>query len=154
MNLPSIVNRKARYDYFLFEKFEAGIALLGSEVKSIREGKINLKDSFVRIIRGEAFLMGCHISPYSKIQGHLDIDPQRIRKLLLKKEELDKLQGKVSQKGFAVIPTQIYFKKGLIKVEIAIGKGKKAYDKRETIKRRIHDQESQAAIKSQSRKGR
>ncbi len=151
---PSIVNRKARYDYFLFEKFEAGIALLGSEVKSIREGRVNLKDSFVRMIRAEAFLFNCHISPYSKIQGHLDVDPVRMRKLLLKREELAWLEGKVSQKGFALIPTQMYFKKGLVKVEIAIGKGKKAYDKRETIKRRIHDQESRAAVKRHTGKGR
>lgn len=150
----TITNRKARYDYFLFEKFEAGIALLGSEVKSVREGRINLKDGFVRMIRGEAFLLNCHISPYSKIQGHIEPEPLRMRKLLLKREELARLEGKVSQKGFAIVPTQIYFKKGRVKVEIAVAKGKKSYDKRETIKRRIHDQESRAAIKNQmKRKG-
>ena len=146
------VNRKARFDYFLFDKFEAGISLLGSEVKSIREGKVNLKDSFVRVIRSEAYLVNCHISPYSKIQGYVDLDPRRSRKLLLHQEEINRLLAKTNQKGYAVVPLSIYFKKGLIKVEIALAKGKKQYDKRETIKRKIHDRESQAAVKSRSRK--
>jgi len=141
------VNRKARYDFFLFDKFEAGIALLGFEVKSIREGRVNLKDSFVRIVRSEAFLFNCHIAPYSKIMGHLDVDPVRSRKLLLKRAEIGKLAGLASRKGYAVIPLSIYFKKGLVKVEIAVARGKKLYDKREDIKRRIHDRETQAAVK-------
>ena len=149
-----IENRKARHDYFLFEKFEAGIALLGCEVKSIREGKANLKDSYVRVVNNEAFLINFHISPYSKIQGHLDIDPTRSRKLLLKKHEIEQLAGKAAQKGFAIVALQIYFKKGLIKVEIALAKGKQQFDKREDIKRRIHDRESEAAVKHHSRKGR
>ncbi len=145
-------NRKARFDYFISDKFEAGIKLVGCEVKSIREGKVNLKDCYVRIMNGEAFLVNCHISPYSHIQGHVDIDARATRKLLLKKEELNKLAGLTAQKGYAIIPLLMYFKKGLVKVEIALGKGKQQYDKRETIKRRIHDRESSAAIKKYTRK--
>ena len=150
----TVVNRKARHDFFLFDKFEAGIALLGCEVKSIREGKVNLKDSFVRVLRNEAFLFNCHISPYSRIQGHMDVDPLRQRKLLLKRSEIDKLAGLISQKGYAIVPLSMYFKKGLVKVEIAIAKGKKEFDKREDIKKKIHDRESQAAVKRFTRKGR
>jgi SsrA-binding protein len=152
MSQPVATNRKARHDFFLFEKYEAGIALLGCEVKSIREGRINLKDSFVRILNGEAFLMNCHITPYSKIQGYVDIDPIRSRKLLLNRGEIGRLAGKASQKGFAIVPLAVYFKRGVAKVEIAVGQGKKQFDKRESIKRRIHDREAQAAIKYHSRK--
>lgn len=148
----AILNRKARHDYFLHEKFEAGICLLGCEVKSIREGRVNLKDSFVRLVRNEAFLFNCHISPYSKIQGHAEIDPIRSRKLLLKQAEIESLVGKTSQKGYAIVPLQMYFKKGLVKVEIALAKGKKEFDKRETIKRKIHDRESAAAVKDSARR--
>ncbi len=150
---PITVNRKARYDYFLFDKFEAGICLTGNEVKSIREGKINLNDSFVRIDREEAFLYHCHISPYSRIQGHVDIDPTRYRKLLLKHQEIHRLLTNSRQKGYAIIPLSVYFKRGLVKIEIALGKGKKQYDKRDTIKKRIHDRESSSATKSYVRKG-
>ena len=149
-----VTNRKAHHDYFLFERFEAGVMLLGSEVKSIREGRVNLKDSFVRILKGEAFLFNCHISPYSRIQGYEAMDPTRSRKLLLKRSEIDRLAGQVSQKGYAFIPLSIYFKKGLVKLEIALAKGKKQFDKRETIKRRIHEREKAAAIKSQAQKRR
>ena len=149
-----IENRKARHDYFLFEKFEAGIALLGCEVKSIREGRVNLSDSFVRVMKNEAFLFNCHITPYSKIQGHTGIDPIRIRKLLLNRAELNVLEGKMSQKGFSIVPLSMYFKKGKVKVEIALAKGKKLEDKREDIKKRMHDRESAAAIKHHQRKGR
>ena len=152
MSQPVATNRKARHDFFLSDKFEAGVALLGCEVKSIREGRINLKDSFVRIVNGEAFLFNCHITPYSKIQGHVEIDPTRSRKLLLKKVEIGRLAGKASQKGFAIVPLSIYFKKGMVKVEIAVGQGKKQFDKREAIKRRIHDREAEAAIKYHSRR--
>lgn len=146
-------NRKARFDYFIGEKFEAGIKLLGCEVKSIREGKVNLKDSFVKIMSGEAFLVNCHISLYSHIQGYTTIDPTASRKLLLKRSEIEYLQGIMSQKGHAIIPLVMYFKKGLVKVEIALAKGKKQFDKRETIKRRIHDRETSAAIKKFTHKG-
>ncbi len=147
----SIENRKARHDYFIYDKYEAGISLVGSEVKSIREGKVNLKDSFVRFSKGEAYLVNCHISPYSKIQGYVDLNPTRSRKLLLHKEQIGRMMGKISQKGFAVVPLKMYFKKGLIKVEIAVAKGKKQFDKRETIRKRIHERESQIAIKKHSR---
>ncbi len=146
-------NRKARFDYFIGEKFEAGIQLQGCEVKSIREGKVNLKDSFVRMIRGEAFLFNCHISPYSHLQGYIEVDPRQSRKLLLKKAEIEKLTGFTTQKGQAVIPLSMYFKRGLVKVEIAVGKGKKQFDKRETLKRRIHDRESDVAMKKFTHKG-
>src|SRR3989338_6375400 len=129
------VNRKARHDFFIFDRFEAGIVLLGSEVKSIREGRVNLKDSFVRIVRAEPYLFNFHISPYSKIQGHLDVDPIRSRKLLLKHSEINRLIGQMSRKGFAIIPLSIYFKKGLVKVEITLAQGKKQFDKRESIKK-------------------
>lgn len=151
---PVAVNRKASFDYFLFERFEAGLCLLGHEVKSVREGRVNLKDSFVRLVGDEAFLFNCHISVYSKIQGHLDVDPVRSRKLLLNRSELNSLLGRVSQKGFTLVPLSLYFKRGLAKVEIALAKGKKQYDRRESIRRRIHDRESEAAVKRFSKKGR
>ena len=151
---PSIQNRKARFRFFIYEKFEAGIAFLGCEVKSIREGRVNLSDSFVRVMKREAFLFNCHITPYSKIQGHTGIDAVRIRKLLLNRAELDTLEGKMSQKGFSIVPLSMFFKKGKVKVEIALAKGKKQHDKREEIKRRIHDRESSAAVKQHQRKQR
>ena len=151
---PSIQNRKARFRFFLFEKFEAGIALLGCEVKSIREGKANLAESFIRVMKNEAFLFNCHITLYTKIQGHTGMDPVRIRKLLLNRSELNVLEEKISQKGYSIVPLSMYFKKGKVKVEIALAKGKKMQDKREDIKRRIHDRESAAAVKQHQRKGR
>lgn len=144
---PTIENRKARFDYFLFDKFEAGISLFGSEVKSIREGRANLQDSFIRIIGNEAFLFNCHITPYSKIQGHAEIDPVRDRKLLLHREEIEKLGIQAKQKGFSIVPLKFYFKKGKVKVEIALAKGKKEFDKRQDIKKKIHAKESSDAIK-------
>lgn len=151
---PIAVNRKAHFDFFLFERFEAGISLVGSEVKSIREGKVNLKDSFVRMVRGEAFLFNCHITPYSHLQGYTALEPARWRKLLLKRSEINRLIGQSQQKGYSIIPLSIYFKRGLVKLEIALGKGKKQYDKREAIKERVHARESAAAVKSHVRKGR
>ena len=148
----TIQNRKARFRFFLYEKFESGIALLGCEVKSIREGRVNLSDAFVRVVGTEAFLFNCHITPYSKIQGHTGIDAVRFRKLLLNRAELSVLEGKMSQKGFSIVPLQMYFKNGKVKIEIALAKGKKIQDKREDIKRRIHDRESTAAIKKYTRK--
>ena len=144
---PVAVNRKAKFEYHISDKFEAGISLLGSEVKSIREGRINLKDSFVRVVGKELFLFNCHITPYSKIQGHVDIDPTRNRKLLMHRREIDKIVGLVARKGHTCIPLSVYFKRGKAKVEIGIGRGKKEIDKREGIKRRIHNREAQAAIK-------
>lgn len=145
-------NRKAHYDYFIHDKYEAGIRLLGHEVKSIREHRVNLKDSYVRIMKEEAFLVNCHISPYSRIQGHQEVDPTQTRKLLLHRSEINRLMGQMGRKGHAVIPLRMYFKKGKVKVEIAVGEGKKQYDKRDAIKKRIHDRESASAIKKASRR--
>jgi SsrA-binding protein len=140
-------NRQARQKFELFDRYEAGIALKGSEVKSLREGRVNLKDSFVRIVRGEAFLFNCHISPYSHIQNILLADPTRMRKLLLKRNEIDRLGGQTSRKGHTLVPLSIYFKKGRAKVEIAVARGKREYDKRETLRRRIAEREAERAIK-------
>ena len=144
---PIATNRQASHKYQLFDKYEAGIALRGAEVKSVREGRVNLKDSFVRIIRGEAFLMNCHVSPYSHIQSIQDSDPTRMRKLLLKKPEIARLSGQTSRKGYTIIPLSVYFKKGLVKLEIAVARGKLEFDKRETIRRRIDEREAERAMK-------
>ena len=125
-------NKKAYHEYFIEEKYEAGIVLVGTEVKSIRQGKVNLKDSYVNIKDGEAFVQGLHISPYDK--GNIyNVDPVRVRKLLLNKREIRKLIGLVTLKGYSIIPLSLYFKNGLVKMEIAVAKGKKLHDKRETI---------------------
>ncbi|GAB6072489.1 SsrA-binding protein SmpB [Venenivibrio stagnispumantis] len=126
-------NKSAFHNYNILEKYEAGIVLTGSEVKSLREGNCNLKDSFVRIEGGEAYLYNCYIGPY-KPAAKLGHDPTRPRKLLLHKREILKLMGKVQEKGLTIIPTQIYFKNGKAKVEIALAKGKVKYEKREAIK--------------------
>ena len=144
-------NRKARFDYFIHDRYEAGVSLMGHEVKSIRERRVNLKDSYVRIMKEEAFLLNCHISPYSKIQGHQELDPIRTRKLLLKRTEINRVMGQVGRKGVAIVPLLMYFKKGFVKIEIAIGEGKKQYDKRAAIKQRIHNRETQVAIKKATR---
>ncbi len=126
-------NRKAYHDYLISETYEAGISLLGTEVKSLREGKVNLKDSYAIIKNNEIFLLNCHINPYS--HGNiLNHDPLRTRKLLLHRKEIDKLWGKLSQRGLTLIPLKIYFKKGKAKVEIGVAKGKRQYEKREAIK--------------------
>ena len=140
-------NRKAYHDFHLLETFEAGVALLGTEVKAIREGRVNLRDSFARVDGGEVFLYNVHISPYSH-RGYADHEPLRKRKLLLHKNEIRKLIGKTVEKGMTLIPVRMYFKKGRVKVAISLAKGKKEYDKRETIKKRETDRETRAAIKS------
>ncbi|HEX9493639.1 MAG TPA: SsrA-binding protein SmpB [Thermoanaerobaculia bacterium] len=139
-------NRKAFHDYFVLQKVEAGIALTGTEVKSLREGRVNLKDSYIGFDHGEAFLIAAHISPYShgNIQNH---DPERKRKLLLHRREIDRLQGQVVEKGLTIVPLRLYFKGGRVKAEIAVVRGKKLYDKRETEKRRELDREAEAAMK-------
>lgn len=128
-------NRKAYHDYAIEETIEAGIQLLGTEVKSLRDGKANLNDSYVIIKDSEAFLFNCHISPYThgNIMNH---EPMRTRKLLLHKKELERLIGKIRQKGFTLIPLKIYFKGSYAKVEVGLAKGKKTYEKREAIKER------------------
>jgi SsrA-binding protein len=143
-------NRKAFHDYHLLESFEAGIALLGTEVKAIREGRVNLRDSFARIDNGEVYLCNVNISPYSH-RGYADHEPLRQRKLLLHRDEIRKLIGKTVEKGMTLVPTRMYFKNGRVKVSVSLAKGKKDYDKRETIKRREVDRETRAAVKSRGR---
>jgi SsrA-binding protein len=140
-------NRKAFHDFHLLETFEAGIVLLGTEVKSIREGRVNLRDSFARVEDGEVFLYNVNISPYSH-RGYADHEPLRRRKLLLNRDEIRKLIGKTVEKGMTLVPVRLYYKKGRVKVAVSLAKGKKEYDKRETIKRREVDRETRAAIKS------
>ncbi len=139
-------NKKALHDYFVLQKFEAGIELTGTEVKSLREGRANLKDSYVVFKRGEAFLFGAHISPYThgNRENH---DPERTRRLLLHRREIDKLEAQVVEKGLTVVPLRLYFKGNRVKVEVAVVRGKKQYDKRETEKRREAARETAAAIK-------
>ena len=134
-------NRKARHRYHLEQKIEAGIALIGPEVKSLREGRADLTDGYVSFRNGEAWLNGVHIAPYPHATNMARPDPLRSRKLLLHKREINKLMGKVQERGYSVIPTCIYFRDGKAKVEIALAKGKKLYDKRESIKRKTIDRE-------------
>jgi SsrA-binding protein len=143
-------NRKAFHDYHLLETFEAGVVLLGTEVKAIREGRVNLRDSFARVEDGEVFLYNVNISPYSH-RGYADHEPLRRRKLLLHREEIRKLIGKTVEKGMTLVPVRLYFKDGRVKVAVSLAKGKKDFDKRETIKRREADRETRAAIKSRRR---
>ena len=137
-------NKKAYHDYFIEEKYEAGIVLHGTEVKSMRMGKCSIKESFIRIENGEVFVYGMHVSPYEK--GNIfNKDPLRVKKLLLHKSEINKLAGKIAEKGFTLVPLQVYFRDGRAKVEIGLAKGKKLYDKREAIAkkdmRREHERE-------------
>ncbi len=143
-------NRKARHDYHLFDTYEAGVVLLGTEVKSIREGRVNLKDAYGRIERGEVFLHNVHISPYSH-QGYVTHEPLRRRKLLLNRAEIRKLVRKMLERGFTLVPVRMYFKKGRVKVAVSVAKGKKNYDKRETLRRRQIDRETRALVKERGR---
>jgi len=139
-------NKKAFHDYFILQKAEAGVALTGTEVKSLRDGKANIKDSYVIFKDSEAFLFNAHISPYShgNLQNH---EPERNRKLLLHRREIEKLREQVVEKGLTVVPLRLYFKGGKVKVEIAVVRGKKLYDKRETEKKRELDREAAVAMK-------
>jgi SsrA-binding protein len=148
---PIAENRKAFYDYHILETFEAGIALLGTEVKGIREGQANLRDSFARLEKGEVWLFNVHINPYSH-RGYVDHDPKRKRRLLLHKHEIRKLIGKTVEKGLTLVPTKMYFKNGKVKVAIALAKGKQDHDKRETMRRREADRETRAAVKERVRR--
>jgi SsrA-binding protein len=143
-------NRKAFHDYHLLETFEAGMVLLGTEVKAIREGRVNLRDSFARVEDGEVYLYNVNISPYSH-RGYADHEPLRRRKLLLHRHEILKLVGQTVEKGMTLVPVRMYFKNGRVKVAVSLAKGKKEYDKRETIKRRETDRETRAAIKERRR---
>ena len=139
-------NRKAHHDYHILETFEAGMVLVGTEVKAIREGRVNLRDSFARVDDGEVFVFNVHISPYSH-RGYAQHEPLRRRKLLLHRTEIRKLIGKTVEKGMTLVPLQMYFKDGRVKLAIGLAKGKKDYDRRETIKRRETERKTRAAIK-------
>ncbi|SDJ61922.1 SsrA-binding protein SmpB [Salimicrobium halophilum] len=145
-------NKKARYDYFIEETFEAGIVLQGTEIKSIRNGRINLKDSFARVNKnGEMYIHNMHISPYE--QGNIyNHDPTRARKLLLHRKEIDKLVGQIQQKGYSIVPLKVYIKNGVAKVLIGLARGKKKYDKREALKQKQVKREMDRAIKDSLQK--
>ena len=139
-------NRKAFHEYFVLDKLEAGIALLGTEVKSIREARINLKESYAAVKEGEAFLFNCHVSPYTH-GNRENPDPLRRRKLLLHKKEIRKLIGKTQEKGLTLVPLRVYLRRGKIKVELGVARGKKLFDKRESERRKETDRETRAAVK-------
>src|SRR5512135_3208160 len=139
-------NKKAFHEYFIEEKFEAGMVLKGTEVKSLRMGKANLNDSFAQVRNGEAFLNNLHISPYN-FGNRENHDPDRMRKLLLHKKEIGKLFGKIREQGYSLIPLKLYFKNGLVKVEMGLAKGKKMYDKREDLKKKDMRREVAQAFK-------
>jgi SsrA-binding protein len=143
-------NRKALHDYHILETWEAGLVLLGTEVKAIREGSVNLRDSYARVDRGEVWLLNVHISPYSHT-GYAHHEERRDRKLLLHRHEIQKLTGRVVERGLTLVPLRMYMKKGRVKVALALVKGKQAHDKRETIRRREIDRETRAAVKARSR---
>lgn len=139
-------NKKAYFDYFIEEKYEAGIALHGTEVKSLRMGKCSVKESFIRIENGEVYIYGMHISPYEK--GNIfNKDPLRVRKLLLHKYEINKIAGKIAQKGYTLVPLQVYFKGSHVKLEIGLARGKKLYDKREDIAKKDQRREAEKDFK-------
>ena len=143
-------NKAARRDYHILEAYEAGIELKGTEVKSLREGKANLKDGFARIEGNEVFLYNVHISPY-EFGNIANVDPKRQRRLLLHKSQIRKLTGKTRQKGFTLIPLSAYIKRGRVKIELALAKGKELYDKREALKRRQAGREMQRALRMKNR---
>ena len=139
-------NKKAYHDYFIEESYEAGIALHGTEVKSMRQGKCSIKESFIRIENGEVYVYGMHVSPYEK--GNIfNKDPLRIKKMLLHKYEINKLSGKVAEKGLTLVPLQVYFKEGKVKVEIGLARGKKLYDKRQDIAKKDQRREAEKEFK-------
>lgn len=143
-------NKKANHDYFIEETYEAGIVLQGTEIKAIRAGRVNLKESYARIINGEVFLLGMHISPYE--QGNrYNHDPLRTRKLLLHRKQINKLIGDTKEAGYALVPLKLYFKNGYAKVLIGLGKGKKNYDKRETLKRKEANRSIERALRERQK---
>ena len=143
-------NKKAYHDYFILEKYEAGLVLHGTEVKSLRMGKCSIKEAFIRVEDGEMYIYGMHISPYEK--GNIfNKDPLRVRKLLLHKKEILKIFGKMKEQGITVVPLQVYFSGSLVKIEIGLAKGKKLYDKRETIAKKDQKREAQREFKAFNR---
>lgn len=146
---PTIVNRRARHDYAIEETFECGIVLAGGEVKSVREGKVVLRDAYARVEDGEVWLHAMHISPYAFSRP--DLDPDRKRKLLLNRKEITEIEQAVGQKGVSLIPMKLYFKDRRVKVELGVGRGKKTYDKRQSIAERDAKREAERAMKSARR---
>ncbi len=140
-------NKKAYHDYFIEEKYEAGLSLLGSEVKSIKKGKVSIKESFISDRNGEMFIYGMHVTPYEQAYEK-DIDPTRTRRLLLHKKEINKLIGQKTQAGFTIVPLKIYERDGLVKLELALSKGKKQFDKRESIKAKDDKRKIDRALKN------
>ncbi len=139
-------NKKAYHDYFIEDNYEAGISLAGTEVKSLRQGKCSIKESFIRIENGEVFIYGMHISPYEK--GNIfNKDPLRVKKLLLHKYEINKMAGKIAEKGYTLVPLRVYFKGSLVKVEIGLARGKKLYDKRQDIAKKDQKREAEKEFK-------
>ena len=139
-------NKKAYHDYFIEDKYEAGISLAGTEVKSLRQGKCSIKESFIRVEKGEVFIYGMHISPYEK--GNIfNKDPLRVRKLLLHRYEINKMMGKIAEKGYTLVPLQVYLKGSLVKVEIGLARGKKLYDKRQDIAKKDQKREAEKEFK-------
>lgn len=138
-------NRKARRNYTVVDTIEAGMVLLGSEVKSMRDGKLDLKDSYAHVANGEVYLSGCYIGPYefARDGGH---DPERERKLLMHRREIDRISGQLAEKGLTLVPLQVYFKAGRAKVELGLGKGRSTVDKRQVLKEREHDREMQRSL--------
>lgn len=147
---PLATNRKARHEYHILETIEAGIALQGTEVKSLREGRANLKESYARVQNGEVFLVNCHISPYShgNLQNH---EPVRKRKLLLHRREIRRLQTKLNERGFTLVPLKFYLVRGKIKIQLGLAKGKKLYDKRDSKRKKDLDREARAELKTARR---
>jgi len=143
-------NKKASHDYFIEDTFEAGVVLTGTEIKSIRAGKVNLKDSFARITNGEAFIINMHISPFDH-GNRFNHEPTRTRKLLLHKKEIDKLIGITKEKGYSLVPLKLYLRNGFAKVIIAVAKGKKLYDKRDTIAKRDADRQIARALREKQK---
>ena len=139
-------NKKAFHDYFIEDTYEAGIALAGTEVKSLRMGKCSIKESFIRVENGEVYIYGMHISPYEK--GNIfNRDPLRVKKLLLHKSEIRKMKGKIAEKGYTLVPLKVYFNRSLVKVEIGLAKGKKLYDKRQDIAKKDQRREAERKFK-------
>ncbi|HET9882193.1 MAG TPA: SsrA-binding protein SmpB [Candidatus Binatia bacterium] len=144
------INRQARHNYFIEETYEAGLMLLGSEVKSLRDGKANLTDSYARIHKGEAFLVNAHVSHYPGA-NQFNHEPTRTRKLLLHAREIERLTGKTKERGLTLVPLRLYFKNGKAKVELGLARGKKLYDKRETLRRKVVEREVERALRQKSK---
>lgn len=152
-NSPHIENRKARHDYSIEETIEAGIALVGSEIKSMRAGRANIGESYVRVEEGEAWLLNAHIATWPQAGTHFNHEPMRKRKLLLHRNEIDYLKSKVVQKGLTLVPLNIHFSRGRAKLEIAVAKGKKLYDKRDSMAERDAEREIERAVRERNRYG-